>query len=59
MNESLRKIVHLLLGVPLAEMLVLHGRNTALPILVVLLCFEFALSDALQRGYRIAESSST
>jgi dolichol kinase len=53
MNEALRKAAHLVLGISLVGILEVHGHSTAFAVLVALLGVVIALSDALQRGYRV------
>jgi len=53
MDETSRKVVHLLFGLGLAAAIALIDRPTMLALMVIALFFGFILSDALSRGHHI------
>jgi dolichol kinase len=53
MDETPRKIVHLLFGLGIAVAIALIDRPTMLVIMMIALFFGFLLSDALSRGHHI------
>jgi len=56
-NELGRKGVHILVGVGIAAVIGLLGRDLALPVLLVSLLAGLILSDAIGRGHRIPLAS--
>jgi phytol kinase len=53
MDETARKVVHLLFGLGIAAAIALIDRPTMLMIMMIALFFGFLLSDALSRGHHI------
>lgn len=52
-NEVARKGVHILFGIGIAAVILVLGRDPALPVLLVSLLGGLFLSDAIARGHRI------
>jgi len=53
MDENLRKLAHLVIGLGIAAAIALIEKEQMLIIMVIALFFGFLLSDALSRGHRI------
>jgi dolichol kinase len=52
-NEYARKGTHILFGIGIAAVILLLGRDLALPVLLASLLGGFVLSDSIARGHRI------